>query len=675
MPFEASLRLSKEVKFSSKAFLRDPMSVQGGRLYEFGEFHLDAVSRRLLQGNQIVTLTPKVFDLLIALVEGQGKILGKEELMRRLWPDTYVEEGNLTQNISVLRKALAAGSPGDVERYIETVPRHGYRIIPPVREVGATEEILTLERTHSLLVAEKELTGSPETGESPVRVDQRSPIRNPRAQARVWLLAVTLFALAVAGAAVWWGNRLVPRAAPEQIRSIAVLPLRNLSGDPEQEFFSDGTTEALISSLAQIHALKVISRTSVMRYKGTTKLVREIARELGVDAVVEGSVQRAGDRVRITAQLIQASTDTHLWANDYERDMADVLRLEAEVSRAIAQEIGIQVTSEDRRRMGGARRINPAAQEAYLLGRYHRWKLDEQDLRQSIDYFEHAVKLQPDFAAAYSGMSIAWFERGVWGAKGFREVEGPSRTAALKALELDPNLSEAHSALSEVFFGYDWNWSGAEIEHHRALDLDPNNLDARVRYASFLMALSRHPEAIAQIERAAALDPLSSGVQSTFGRVLFRARKYEEAVPHFLRAIELDTQNYGAYTRLAEVYEQTGKLQEALALVEQSLRIRGADLTKSAALGRIYALVGRRSDALKVIAQVTKPGSQPTGQDVALAYFALGDNDRGFQWLTRAFDQRELIVYVMADPRFDSVRSDPRFQNLVSRMGMPDLPH
>jgi tetratricopeptide (TPR) repeat protein len=272
-------------------------------------------------------------------------------------------------------------------------------------------------------------------------------------------------------------------------------------------------------------------------------------------------------------------------------------------------------------------------------------------------------------------MSMAWYERGVWGAKGFREVEGPSRTAALKALELDPNLSEAHSALSEVFFGYDWNWSGAETEHHRALDLDPNDLDARVRYAGFLMALSRHPEAIAQIERAAALDPLSSGVQSTFGRVLFRARKYEEAVPHFLRAIELDTQNYGAYTRLAEVYEQTGKLQEALTLVEQSLRIRGADLTKSAALGRVYALVGRRSDALKVIAQVTKPGSQATGQDVALAYFALRDNDRGFQWLTRAFDQREFIVYVKADPRFDSIRSDPRFQELVRRMGMPDLPH
>ena len=651
------------------------MAVQRGHLYEFGEFQLDTISRRLMLGSEIVTLTPKVLDLLIALVESQGKILGKGDLMGRLWPETYVEEGNLTQNISVLRKALAAGSPVEVESYIETVPRHGYRFIPPVREVGtAIEEILTVDRTHSRLVVEEEVTSSPETEVFPVLVDQSSSIRNARARAIVWWLAAIMIALAMAGAAVWWRNKLVPRAAPPQIRSIAVLPLRNLSRDPEQEFFADGTTEALISSLAQIHALKVISRTSVMRYKGTTKPAPEIGRELGVDAVVEGSVQRAGDHVRITAQLIQASTDAHLWANEYERDMADVLKLEAEVARAIAQEIRIQVTSEEHNRMAGARRINPAAQEAYLLGRYHRWKLNEQDLQQGIDYFEQAIKLQPDFAAAYAGLATAWHERGVWGAKGFREVEEPSRTASLKALELDPNLSEAHTALAEGLSTYDWNWLDAEKEHQRALDLDPNNLDARVYYALFLMALGRHQEAIAQMERAAALDPLSSDIQSTFGRVLFRARKYDEAVPHFLRAIELDTQNYGAYTRLAEVYEQTGKLQEALALVEQSLRIRGADLTKSAALARIYALVGRRSEASRVIERVSKPGSKPTGQDVALIYFALGDNDVGFQWLTRAFDQRELVVYVRADPRFDSVRSDPRFETLVRRLGMPDLP-
>ena len=629
------------------------MNKRTRHIVEFGPFCFDLTERVLRRDGEVVPLTPKSADMLALLTENVGHVLEKEEMLKQLWPDTFVEEGSLSKNAFLLRKAL-----GDEDgQYIETVARRGYRFVAQVKERTEPGE-----------------SRAEETKGSPVLIEPSMSIRNRRSRAIVLWIAAAIAALAVAGAAVSWRNKLAPRAAPQQIRSIAVLPLRNLSRDPEQEFFSDGTTEALISSLAQIHALKVISRTSVMRYKGTTKPVPEIGRELGVDAVVEGSVQRAGDHVRITAQLIQASTDTHLWANEYERDLADVLKLEAEVARAIAQEIRIQVTSQEHDRMAGTRRVNPAAQEAYLLGRYHRWKLNEQDLQQGIDYFEQAIKLQPDFAAAYAGLATAWHERGVWGAKRFREVEEPSRTAALKALELDPNLSEAHTALAEALSSYDWNWSAAEKEHQRALYLDPNNLDARVYYAVFLMALGRHQEAIAQIERAAVLDPLSSDVQSTFGRVLFRARKYDEAVPHFLRAIELDTQNYGAYTRLAEVYEQTGKLQEALALVEQSLRIRGADLTKSAALARIYALVGRRTEVSRAIEQVSKPGSKPTGQDVALIYFALGDRDQGFQWLTRAFDQRELVVYVRADPRFDSVRSDPRFEALVRRLGMPDLP-
>lgn len=452
-----------------------------------------------------------------------------------------------------------------------------------------------------------------------------------------------------------------------------MLPLRNLSHDPDREFFSDGMTEALISNLAQIHSLRIISRTSVMRYKPTTEQVPTIGRELGVDAIVEGSVQRSGGRVRISAQLIQASTDTHLWANDYEGDLADVLKLEGDVARAIAQEIRIQVTPEERSRLAGARRINPAAQEAYLLGRYHKWKLNEQDLRQGIEAFEQAIDLEPDYASAYAGLATAWHERGVLGAKGFREVEEPARKATLKALALDPSLAEAHASMAEILSSYDWNWSGAEHEYQRAVDLDSNNLEARAYYAGFLMALGRHQEAIAQTERAASIDPLSSTVQSAFGRILFRARKFDQAVPHFQRAIELDTQNYGAHTRLAEVYEQTGKLQEALALVEQSLQIRGAEFTKSFALGRIYALLGQRREALRVIERGTQPGSKPLCQDIALIYFALSDKDRGFRWLTRAFDQRQLVVFVNVDPRFDSARSDPRFQALVRRLKVPGL--
>jgi TolB-like protein/DNA-binding winged helix-turn-helix (wHTH) protein/Tfp pilus assembly protein PilF len=627
---------------------------------------MDLDARVLDRQGDRVPLTPKVFDTLRVLVENRGRLVSRDDLVAAVWPDTFVEEGNLASNISILRKAL--GDAPDGRNYIETIPKRGYRFTAEVRPTGQHLETAVSRMGER---ADQDVSQTAEENTvSPAVIKKGAPIGS---RAIIWWMAAFSAVLAVAGAAVWWRVRSQPGAALQQIRSIAVLPLRNLSRDPEQEFFSDGMTEALISNLAQIHSLRIISRTSVMRYKGTTERLPVIGRELGVDAIVEGSVQRSSGRVRISAQLIQASADTHLWANDYEGDLADVLKLEGDVARAIVQEIRIQVTPAERSHLAGARRINPAAQEAYLLGRYHKWKLNEQDLRQGIEAFEQAIKLEPDFAPAYAGLGTAWLERGVWGAKGFREVEEPSRKATVKALALDPSLSDAHASLAGILSSYDWNWSGAEHEYQRAVDLDSNNLEARAYYAGFLMALGRHQEAIAQIERAATIDPLSSFVQSAFGRILFRARKFDKSVPHFLRAIELDSQNYGAHTRLAEVYEQTGRLQEALALVEQSLQIRGAEFTKSLALGRIYALLGRRREALQVIERATQVGSNPLCEEIALVYFALPDKDRGVMWLTRAFGQGQLVVYLKVDPRFDSARSDPRFQALVRRLKMPGL--
>jgi serine/threonine protein kinase/Tfp pilus assembly protein PilF len=486
---------------------------------------------------------------------------------------------------------------------------------------------------------------------------------------RLWVASGAL--AVVAGLAAIWQINL-RRADTHPIRSIAVLPLQNLSGDPSQEYFSDGTTEALISGLAQIHALKVISRTSVMRYKGTTRPLPAIGQELGVDAILIGSVQKAGSRVRISAQLIRASSDSHLWAQEYDREISDVLKLEGEVARAIAQEIRIQVTPEERTRLTAAHSIDPAAQEAFLLGRYHGWKFNEKDLSEAIGHFNRAIQLQPDFAASYALLSRTWIERGVWGGMGFREVEAPARTAALKALELDPNLAEAHTCRAHILSDYDWDWSGAEKEYQRAVDLDPNSLDAHNFYSVLLMTLGRFPQAIQEAERAVALDPVSSAIHSTLGRVLYRARRYDAAVPQFKRAIELDSQNFGAYTRLAEVYLQTGKAQEAVDLIEQSLRIRGADLSKSSVLGVAYALAGRREDALAILRRVTAGNPSRGEHEDALLYFALGDKNRGFEWLTRAYDRRQLVIFDKFDPRFDSVRSDPRFQELVRRLRIPD---
>ena len=482
------------------------------------------------------------------------------------------------------------------------------------------------------------------------------------------LIAAALLSMLVAGAiiyALFFRRAPVTPSTPE-IRSIAVLPLNNLSGDPAQEYFADGMTEALISNLAQIRALKVISRTSVMRYKGSGKSLPEIARELNVDAVIEGSVQRSGGRVRVTAQLIHAATDTHLWARDYEREMADVLKLESEVARAVVDEIKIQVSAEERARLASARSVNPQAHEAYLLGRYHLSKPNEDDLKLAIEYFERAIQLAPDYAAAYAGLSDAWRERGIWGQKTFKEVEAPSRDAALKAIELDAGSAEPHISLSYIKQIYDWDWTGSEQEVKQALEIDPGSLEAHHGYALLLMALGRHPEAIREMQTAEQLDPLSSLIQSNFGRVLYRARRYEEAVAHLKRSAELDPRNYGAYGRMGDAYAHMGKFEEAIAAFKKAGELRADDVYR-ARTARVYAMMGRQREAREIVS-----GVKARAFEIAGVYTALGDNDQAFKILQKAVEERDtLVVFVKEDPDFDSLHSDPRWKELLRRMNFP----
>jgi serine/threonine protein kinase/tetratricopeptide (TPR) repeat protein len=480
---------------------------------------------------------------------------------------------------------------------------------------------------------------------------------------RRWLGVAAAIVLLAGGVAVWRAQTSGPAQGP--LRSLAVLPFQNLSGDASQEYFSDGTTEALISNLAQISALKVISRTSAMRYKATTKSLPEIGRELGVDAIIEGSVSRVGNRVRITAQLIRASTDTHLWARDYEREVADVLRLEADVSREIAQEIRVQVTPEEITRIASANRVNPEAQEEFLLGSYSRWKLRTADLKLAVQHFEKAIQLQPDFAAAYAGMSGALAELGT------RDVVEQARAAARKALALDPQLSEAHSALARMSMTYDWDWASAEQGFRRALELNPNSLEYCQCYADLLAGMGRFPEAMAILERGAILNPVSSAIQGALGRVLVWGHDYKAAVPHLERAIELEPDNAVAYLFLGEAYEVSGDLTKALEATGQYLRLRGVELDRSPLTGRIYAKLGRRADAQRVLTNLTGSRTPPNARDMAAFYFALGDVDHGFESLTKAFDEHQDVLRVSVSGLFDGVRGDARFQALVKKLGIP----
>jgi serine/threonine protein kinase/Tfp pilus assembly protein PilF len=522
-----------------------------------------------------------------------------------------------------------------------------------------------------LLVDLESLQRDPEAAGSGSVSHQRRP--RPLTSRR-WL-AIGALVISAAALSYLLLHRGAPAALAPEIRSLAVLPLENLSGDPAQEYFADGMTEALISNLAQIRALdRVISRTSVMRYKGSGKSLPEIAQELKVDAVIEGTVTRSGGRVRVTAKLIPAATDSPLWARDYDRDLGDVLKLQSEVARAVADEIRIQVTPEERARLAAARHIDPQAHEAYLLGRYH-LRTNDDDLRRAIGHFEAAIRRAPDYAAAHAGLSHAWQQRGVFGDKNLKDVMPLARDAALKAVTLDDQLAEAHRALVPVKT-YDWDWAGAERESVRALDLDPNSAEGHQVYADLLMLLERHAEAIREIERAAQLDPLSSFIQSRYGRVLYRARRYEEAVPHLQRAIELDPNpgNAMPYWILAEIAEQVGRYDDAIAHFEKAKSHGGRALSISIQIAGVHARMGKRAQArqtLEKLRAATDPVSF-SNLSVARAYVALGDTDQVFTVLFRLVDERNnLATTIKADPPFDSLHADPRWAELLRRMNFP----
>jgi TolB-like protein/DNA-binding winged helix-turn-helix (wHTH) protein len=651
--------------------------------YEFGPFALDVGKSLLLRDGASVPLAPKALETLLALIECRDRVVTKDELLQRIWGDTVVEEGGLTRNISILRKAL--GERPDDHHYVVTVPGRGYRFVADVHQRArgaepanaANQEEVRLGSAAAVTLSDHfaPVTRSPALrGELPAHAERGAAAADGPSSIRRWLLVGGLAALAAGGLVYALRPTQAATAERPSIAAIAVLPLDNLSGDPSQDYFVDGMTEALIGNLARIRALRVVSRTSVMRFKGAAPPLHEIARTLNVDAVLEGSVQRTGDRVRVSVQLIHVATDAHLWAREYERELTDVLKLQSDVAGAVADEVRARVTAEERARLASAGSVSPAAYQEFLLGQHYLWRLNEEDLARAIGHFEQSVRLDPSSAAAYAGLSHAWWWRGIWGATTFKQVESPSRAAAVKALELDPGLPEAHVSIGRLKFGHEWDWSGAEQAFSRALAIDPNNVDAHFFSAMLCMAIGCFPDAIDHMKRVEERDPLSSTVQSFFGRVLYRARRYDEAIVHLHRAIELDPQSpAGAYGRLADVYEAVGKYGEALMLLENETSIEGRprNANGTVAAARIYALMGKRKEAIGMLKG--SRGSNP--QVLAMAYTALGDHDEAFRLLFRIIEDPSFNVYVKTDPRFDRLHSDPRWQEVLRRLKMPAEDH
>jgi TolB-like protein/DNA-binding winged helix-turn-helix (wHTH) protein/Flp pilus assembly protein TadD len=619
--------------------------------FQFGDFEADPSSGELRRHGHKLKLPDQSFHILSLLLARPGEVVTREELQRELWAeDTFVDfEAGLNSAIKRLRDAL--GDSADNPRFVETLPRRGYRFIAGVEEV---------QEPHP--VAVPGAGGAPAASAGPGRL-----------RLRKWVIALglvaaggLLFALNVGGLR----QRLWPGRTSAHVRSLVVLPLENLSGDPAQEYFADGMTDELTTSLAQISSLRVISRTSAMQYKGKRKPLAEIARELQVDAVVEGSVVRSGERVRVTAQLIDVATDEHLWAQSYERDLRNVVSLQDEITRAIVGEIRAKLTPQEQARLASARPVNPDAYEDYLKGRYYSGKWTGEGWQKAAEYFQQAIEKQPDYAQAWAGLSLSYLQLSYRGLGQSSELMARAEAAAKRALELNDSLSDAHAALAVVRFRRHWDWAGAEAEYKRAWELEPNS-PWRWRYTVFLRTTGRYQEAIAEARRVSEFDPFSADRSWSLGAALVIARQYDPAIAELRRAAALNPEQALVHQFLAMAYEQRKQLPEAVSEAELSVGLSHRDPSYLGVLGHAYALSGRRREAAEILAELRRHPKQVPAYQVALVWIGLNNRQAAMAWLERSYQEHDFqIPTINSFPWWDPLRSDPRFQNLVRRMGL-----
>ena len=602
------------------------------RIIRFGTFEVNLQTGELRRGGQKLRLQEQPFQLLAALLERPGEVVTREELRSKLWPaDTFVDfDQSLNAAIKRLRDVL--DDSADAPRYIETLARRGYRFIAPVEGLGAVPRRLRAVRWAGI-----------------------------GGGAAVALLAA-LVAFNVGG----WRERIL-EGSRKPIQSIAVLPLADFSSGPEQDYFAEGMTEALITELGKISALRVISRQTMMQYKGTKKSAYQIAHELNVEAVVEGSIVRAGDRVRISVQLIEAVPERHLWANSYDRDLRDVLALHSEMARAVASEIRIRLTPQERGLLAATRPVDPEVYAAYLKGRYF-W--NRTDLDKALESFQEAIKKDPSYAPAYAGVALCYNLLALF--RPPKEVFPKARTAALKALEMDETSDDAHTALAWIKTIFEWDWAGGERELQRALELNPKSVWAHRIYGGTLTMTGRSHEGIAEARQAQELDPLSLLMNGQLGFNYWLAHRYDEAIAQYKKTLELDRNAAPARLQLFWCYTTKGMYPEALAEYEKLPEPRG----DQPHLAYLYAASGRRQEALKLVKELTLLSEREyVGPiNLVIAYARL-DKDRAFEWLEKAYEGRSpFMAFMKVLPFFDALRSDPRFQDVLRRMNFPPSP-
>jgi TolB-like protein/DNA-binding winged helix-turn-helix (wHTH) protein/Flp pilus assembly protein TadD len=628
----------------------------------FGIYEMSLQSGELRKAGVRIRVQQQPLKLLEILLERPGQVVSREELRSRLWPNESFGDFDQAVNIAIAKVRGALGDSADNPRFIETLPKRGYRFIAAV---SISESEPPLVRPESGLI-------------EPAVPQVREASSVPTGERFQWLNARTVVVLALIltlPVLVVLLLRLRNRPpATSTIRSIAVLPLENLSGDATQDYFADGMTDQLITDLAQISALRVISRTSAMAYKGARKPLPEIARQLNVDAVVEGTVLRSGEQVRITAQLIQASTDTHLWADTYDGNLRDTLVLQEKVAQAIADRIRIELTPGEQAGLRRFKVVDPQAYEDYLEGRYFWNKRTGDGLKKAIEYFNQAIAKDPTYAPAYSGLADSYALAGDWqyAVMTTKEALPKAKAAAMKAIELDNTLSEAHASLAFCLEGFDWDSETAESEFRRAIELSPGYATAHHWYAWHLALIGRKSDALSEMRKAQSLDPLSLIINADLAELLLIEGSPTEAIEQSKKTIEMDSSFALAHNQLGQAYLREHMFPEAISELQKAVQLSGGSPTCMANLARAFAESGKRAEATALLNELKarSSGGYPYATELASVYTALGDKTAAMASLEKGYEER-FNPGVLLRPAFDPLRSDPVFQDFERRIGLP----
>ena len=639
------------------------MGAGTAQVFHFGDFTLDQSRYRLQRGERILRLERQPIELLFLLVERRGELVTREEIADRLWGTTVFVDIDQSINTAVRKVRMVLRDDSDKPRFIETVVGKGYRFAAPVAVNG--------EATVSATAGLPALPQPAQAGQS-AAIEAAPAQRMHRRHPVVMLLAGVGAVLAIF-ASVWVAihARNTGSSTHPGIKSLVVLPLKNLSGDPAQEYLADGMTEALVSRLSGIHDLRVISRTSSMRLKNSDLSVPEIAKALQVDVVVEGSVIREGNRIRVTAQLIRGTTDEHFWSETYDRELRDVLALQSDVAQAIARKVEVTFTGDERARLAATRSVAPEVYESYLKGAFGK-NNRRTDIETSIGYFEEAIRKDPTFAPAYVGLAFAYDDLGTVLVGAPPEEVGPKAiSAARKALELDPDLADAHALLGDMY-QLQWQWAEAQAEYKRALELNPNDAAAHLGLANWLLCQGRTEEALVWSRRARELDPLGvTGLSN--GWILFQARRYAEAIGELRSVLAVHPDYATAHWFLGSALIANGQSEEAITALDKAVSLSGGSPAVIGTLVRAYAQSGRRTEALRLVDELKRRQQRNYVPAAAFvdAYLGLGERDQAFAWLERAYQEQSGILQLLkVHPPFDPLRGDPRFADLLHRVGL-----